>query len=227
VRFIDEHAAQTSGGRRWGVESICTVLTELGVSIAPSTYYDARRALVEPSRAARRDERLAGEVARVHTENFGVYGVRKVWAQLNREGIPVARCTVERLMRAQGLAGVRRGRRVRTTVPTDGQRARDLVGREFNPPAPDRLWVADFTYVATWSGMVYVAFVLDAYSRRILGWRAATTMRTSLVLDALEQAVWTRRQQGVDELGALVHHSDAGSQRRFNRSSQHQLLGRP
>ncbi len=212
MRFIDEHAAHTSGGRRWGVESICIVLTELGVSIAPSTYYDARRARAEPSPAARRDQRLAGEVARVHRDNYGVYGARKVWAQLNREGFEVARCTVERLMRAQGLAGVRRGRQVRTTVPSDGQRARDLVGREFNPPAPDRLWVADFTYVATWSGMVYVAFVIDAYSRRILGWRAATTMRTSLVLDALEQAVWTREQQGVDELGELVHHSDAGSQ---------------
>ena len=227
MRFIDEHAAQTSAGRRWGVESICTVLTELGVSIAPSTYYDARRALAEPSRAAQRDEHLAGEVARVHADNYGVYGARKVWAQLNREGFEVARCTVERLMRAQGLAGVRRGRRVRTTVPGDGQRARDLVGREFNPPAPDRLWVADFTYVATWTGMVYVAFVIDAYSRRILGWRAATTMRTSLVLDALEQAVWTRAQQGRDHHDQLIFHSDAGSQRRFNRSSQHQLLGRP
>ncbi|GAA4895232.1 hypothetical protein GCM10023203_56880 [Actinomycetospora straminea] len=226
MRFINEHAAHTSCGRRWGVESICDQLVELGAPIAPSTYYDARRTLAEPSPAAQRDEQLTGEVARVHRENYGVYGARKVWAQLNREDIPVARCTVERLMRAQGLAGVRRGRRIRTTIPGDQARARDLVGREFNPPAPDRLWVADFTYVATWSGMVYVAFVLDAYSRRILGWRAATSMRTSLVLDALEQAVWTRRQEGITELGGLVHHSDAGSQRRFNWSSQHQLLGR-
>jgi putative transposase len=120
--------------------------------------------------------------------------------------------TVERLMRAHGLAGVRRGRRMRTTIPGDGVQARDLVGREFNPPAPDRLWVADFTYVATWSGMVYVAFVLDAYSRRILGRRAATTMRTSLVLDALEQAVWTRGQHGRDRHDQLIFHSDAGSQ---------------
>jgi len=180
------------------------------VSIAPSTYYDARGR--EPTAAERRDEVLAGEVARVHAQNFGVYGARKVWLALNRERHAVARCTVERLMRAQGLVGVRRGRRVRTTITGDGQRARDLVGREFDPPAPDRLWVADFTYVQTWSGMVYVAFVIDAYSRRILGWRASTTMRTALVLDALEQAVWSRRQEGITELGGLVHHSDAGSQ---------------
>jgi putative transposase len=212
VRFIDEHAARMSSGRRWGVESICAVLAELGAPIAPSTYYDARRAAREPSAAQLRDQVLAGEVARVHTENYGVYGARKVWAQLNREDIRVARCTVERLMRAQGLAGARRGRRIRTTIAGDTARAGDLVGREFNPPAPDRLWVADFTYVPTWSGMVYVAFVIDAYSRRILGWRAATSMRTALVLDALEHAVWTRLQQGVDELGELVHHSDAGSQ---------------
>jgi putative transposase len=212
VRFINEHAARASCGRRWGVESICGQLAELGAPIAPSTYYDARRTLAQPPPAALRDEALIPEIRRVHRDNYGVYGARKVWAQLNREGIPVARCTVERLMRAQGLAGVRRGRRIRTTIPGEGVRARDLVGREFNPPTPDRVWVADFTYVATWSGMVYVAFVIDAYSRRILGWRAATTMRTSLVLDALEQAVWTRARQGVDELGELVHHSDAGSQ---------------
>ena len=212
MSFINEHAARTSCGRRWGVESICGQLAELGAPIAPSTYYDARRALAQPPPTALRDEELAVEVRRVHAENYGVYGARKVWLALNREGLPVARCTVERLMRALGLAGVRRGRRVRTTIPGDGARARDLVGREFNPPAPDRLWVADFTYVATWSGMVYVAFVLDAYSRRILGWRAATTMRTSLVLDALEQAVWTREQQGRDRHEQLIFHSDAGSQ---------------
>jgi putative transposase len=225
VRFIAEHADRTDGGLRWGVEPICTVLSEHGCPIAPSTYYDARRALAQPPSAALRDEELAVEIRRVHADNYGVYGARKVWLALNREGIPVARCTVERLMRAHGLAGVRRGRRVRTTIPGDGVRARDLVGREFNPPVPDRLWVADFTYVATWSGMVYVAFVIDAYSRRILGWRAATTMPTSLVLDALEQAVWTRGQQGIDELGELVHHSDAGSQGGLNRWTQHRLLG--
>ena len=140
MRFINEHAARTSCGRRWGVESICTQLAELGAPIAPSTYYDARRAIEQPPAAALRDEALVVEIRRVHADNYGVYGARKVWLALNREGIPVARCTVERLMRAQGLAGVRRGRRVRTTIPGDGVRARDLVGREFNPPAPDRLW---------------------------------------------------------------------------------------
>jgi HTH-like domain len=165
VRFIDEHAAHTSMGRCWGVESICTVLAELGAPIAPSTYYDARRAAKQSSPACQRDVVLASEVARVHAENYGVYGARKVWAQLNREGVAVARCTVERLMRAQGLAGARRGRRVRTTIPGE--------------------------------------------SRRILGWRAATTMRTSLVLDALEQAVWSRAQHGARDLSGLVMHSDA------------------
>jgi putative transposase len=132
---------------------------------------------------------------------------------LNRKAIPVARCTVERLMTQLGLAGARRGRRVRTTIPGAAvARPAELVERNFNPPAPDRTWVADFTYVPTWSGMVYVAFVLDAYSRRILGWRAATSMRTALVLDAVEQAIWTRSRDGITELSGLVHHNDAGSQ---------------
>ncbi len=221
MRFIEQHAARTSCGRRWGVASICAQLTELGAPIAPSTYYDARAAAARPSPVRDRDELLAGEVARVHAQNYGVYGARKVWAALTREGTAVARCTVERLMGELGLAGVRRGRRVRTTIPSGEVRAGDLVERRFNPPAPDRLWVTDFTYVPTWSGMVYVAFVIDAYSRRILGWRAATTMRTSLVLDALERAVWTRAQHGREDLSGLVTHSDAGSQLRFKGSSQH------
>jgi putative transposase len=158
----------------------------------------------------------------VHQDNFGVYGARKVWLALNREGMPVARCTVERLMRELGLAGARRGRRVRTTVPgTAAARPPDLVRRQFSPPAPDRLWVADFTYVPAWTGMVYVAFVIDACSRRILGWRAARSMKTALVLDALEQALWTRRRDGGPDPAGLVHHTDAGSQGGFNRSSQH------
>jgi putative transposase len=149
----------------------------------------------------------------VHKENDGVYGARKVWLTLNREGIPVARCTVERLMRRLGLRGAVRGRRVRTSVP-DAAAARpgDLVQRQFTVEAPNRLWVADFTYVATWAGMVYVAFVIDAYARRILGWRADTSMRTSLVLDALEMAIWTRDRAGVADLTGLVHHTDAGAQ---------------
>jgi putative transposase len=149
----------------------------------------------------------------VHRDNYGVYGARKVWLELNREGTPVARCTVERLMRELGLRDARRGKKVRTTVPDPAAaRPADLVRRQFSPPAPDRLWVADYTYLPTWAGMVYVAFVIDAYARRILGWRAATTMKTALVLDALEQALWTRRRDGRGSLAGLVHHTDAGSQ---------------
>lgn len=205
MRFIDGHKA------RFGVEPICRVLSEHGCPIAPSTYYDAARR--PPSARARRDEQLKAAIIRVYRDNYGVYGARKVWLQLNREGVAVARCTVERLMRELGLAGARRGKKVRTTVPGPAAaRPADLVQRKFARPAPDRLWVADFTYVPTWSGMVYVAFVIDAYSRRVLGWRAATTMRTALVLDALEQALWARRRDGRDSLAGLVHHTDAGSQ---------------
>jgi putative transposase len=213
VRFIAEHADSRVGGLRWGVEPICAVLSEHGCPIAPSTYYDARASGDRPSRRQLRDEELKVEIARVHEENYGVYGARKVWLALNREGISVARCTVERLMRQLGLAGARRGRRHRTTI-ADAAAARpaDLVGRQFNPAAPNRTWVADFTYVPTWSGMVYVAFVIDAYSRRILGWRAATSMKTALVLDALEQAVWARTRHGAADLSGLICHHDAGSQ---------------
>jgi putative transposase len=213
VRFIAEHAHRTDGGLRWGVEPLCTVLSEHGCPIAPSTYYNARTAVRQPCRQQLRDEELKAEIARVHKENYGVYGARKVWLQLNREGVPVARCTVERLMRQLGLAGARRGKQHRTTVADPAAtRPADLVGRQFNPPAPNRTWVADFTYVPTWSGMVYVAFVIDAYSRRILGWRAATTMKTALVLDALEQAVWTRTRDGAADLSGLICHHDAGAQ---------------
>jgi len=212
VRFIRQHADHRVGaGLRWGVEPICRVLSEHGCPIAPSTYYDAinRR----PDARQRRDEQLTAQIVRVHAQNYGVYGARKVWLALNREGVPVARCAVERLMRQAGLAGARRGRRVRTTMPSaTTARAADLVQRQFNPPAPNRTWVADFTYVPTWSGMVYLALVIDAYSRRILGWRAATSMRTELVLDALEHALWTRHQAGTTTLDGLMHHTDAGSQ---------------
>jgi putative transposase len=211
VRFIAEHADRTDGGLRWGVESICRVLGEHGAAIAPSTYYEA--ATRPPSRRALRDEDLRVEIARVHAANYGVYGPRKVWLALNREGIPVARCTVERLMREMGLAGARRGKRITTTRPAArAARPADLVQRRFQPAAPNRLWVADFTYVSAWSGMAYVAFVIDAYARRILGWRAATSMRTDLVLDTIEQAIWTRRREGVTDLAGLTHHHDNGSQ---------------
>jgi putative transposase len=216
VRFIDEHP-------RFGVEPICRVLTEHGWPIAASTVraYRSRPA----SSRQRRDDELVEHIRRVHKENYGVFGARKVWLTLNREGIPVARCTVERLMRRLGLRGAVRGRRVRTTMPdADAARPTDLVQRQFDVTAPNRLWVADFTYVPTWAGMVYVAFVIDAYARRILGWRADTTMRTSLVLDALEMAIWTRDRGGFTDLTGLVHHTDAGAQPGFKGSSQHCLV---
>ena len=179
--------------------------------IAPSTFYDQVHR--EPSRRQSRDEVLKREIARVHTANYGVYGARKVWLALNREGIDVARCTVERLMAELGLAGAVRSKAKKTTVadPTAARPA-DLVQRRFAPPAPNRLWVADLTYVSTWSGFAYVAFVTDAYARRILGWRVAATMTTTMVLDSIEQAIWTRQQEGVLDLKDVVHHTDRGSQ---------------
>jgi putative transposase len=204
VKFIEAHKG------RFGVAPICRVLTEHGCTIAPSTYYDAKAR--PPSRRSLRDEQLKVEIARVHAANYGVYGPRKVWLALNREGIEVARCTVERLMNVLGLQGIRRGKTWKTTTADPAaNRPADLVARRFNPARPNALWVADFTYVATWVGVVYVAFVVDAYARRILGWRAASSMRTQLVLDALEQAVWVRRREGANLVG-LVHHTDAGSQ---------------
>jgi putative transposase len=212
VRFIAEHAGHRVGdGLVWGVEPICAVLTQHGCPIAPSTYYEARKAV--PSARAVRDEWLSVKIAECYRRNRSVYGPRKVWMALNRSGIEVARCTVERLMGDLGLVGAVRGKKVRTTVADpQAQRAKDLVGRQFFVTAPDRLWVADFTYCSTWSGTVYVAFVIDAYARRILGWRAATSMHTALVLDALEQAIWTRVREGVRDLTGLVKHHDAGSQ---------------
>ena len=211
MRFIDEHKDSDRGGLRWGVEPICAVLSEHGAPIAPSSYYDARSR--PPSRRELRDEELKPLIRRVHADNYGVYGARKVWLALNRQGVEVARCTVERLMRELGLAGVRRGKRWRTTIPDEtATRPRDLVDRKFAPLAPNRLWVADFTYCPTWSGTAYVAFVIDAYSRRILGWRAAYSMKTALVLDALEHAIWTRAKDGITTFDHLVHHTDAGSQ---------------
>jgi len=205
VKFVDEHR------KVFGVEPICRVLSEHGWQVAPCTYRAAIRRPV--SARARRDSQLKTAIARVHADNYGVFGARKVWLVLNRQGIPVARCTVERLMRDLGLRGVVRGRRRRTTIADQAAaRPADLVCRRFQASLPNRLWVADFTYVATWSGTVYVALVIDAYSRRILGWRAATSMTTPLVLDALEHAIWTRGRAGVVDLAGLVHHTDAGSQ---------------
>lgn len=188
---------------RFGVEPICKHLP-----IAPSTYYDARKR--PPSARAQRDECLKAEIERVHAENFGVYGARKVWRQLKREGVDVARCTVERLMDSLGLEGIRRGKKKRTTIPDEkAPRPADLVKRDFTAARPNRLWVADLTYVATWSGFTYVAFVIDVFSRFIVGWRASVSLRADFVLDALEMAVWARRRENLD---GLVHHSDRGSQ---------------
>jgi putative transposase len=207
VDYITGHAG------RFGVAPICRVLTAHGIPIAPSTYYDACRRGREPSRAERRDEELCEHIARVHAANFGVYGARKVWLQLNREGIVVARCTVERLMKHLGLHGVRRGSVKRTTITDPAATLpQDLVQRRFGPAAPNLLWVADLTYVSTWSGFVYVAFVTDAYARMILGWRTSTSMSTQLVLDAVEHAIWARGRRGVTDLGGVIHHTDRGSQ---------------
>ena len=200
VHFVDQHRDD------YGVEPICRVLR-----IAPSTYYEAKAQAADPTRRAartQRDETLRAEIQRVWDGNRRVYGARKVWRQLQREGTPVARCTVERLMRLAGLRGVVRGRRVRTTVSdAAADRPQDLVQRQFAATRPNELWVADFTYVATWTGMVYVAFVIDVFSRSIVGWRASATMRTDLALDALEQALYARQPDA-----RLVHHSDRGSQ---------------
>jgi putative transposase len=200
--FIQEHRSV------FGVEPICAAL-----QIAPSTYYAARSRGREPSARALSDARLVVEIRRVHEASRGLYGARKVWWQLGHDGIEVARCTVERLMSQAGLEGVVRGKRRRTTVPDErADRPADLVERDFSASAPNRLWLADFTYVATWSGVVYVAFVIDAYSRRIVGWKADTNMRTGLVLDTLEMALWSRDRAGLPVQAGLVHHTDAGSQ---------------
>lgn len=202
IAFIDEHRDI------YGVEPICKVLP-----IAPSTYHDRVAQRRDPSRLsarARRDEALKPEVMRVFAENFGVYGVRKVWRQMQREGFDVARCTVERLMRDLGLQGVTRGKPVRTTISDKAAPCPlDHVNRQFHSPAPNRLWVSDFTYVATWAGFVYVAFVIDVYARYIVGWRVSRTAHAGFVLDALEQAIHDRRPI---HRGGLVHHSDRGSQ---------------
>jgi transposase InsO family protein len=200
VAFIGAHRAE------YGVEPICAELP-----IAPSTYYELKARQADPDRQparVRRDAELVPEIERVWQENFRVYGARKVWRQLNREGIPVARCTVERLMGRQGLSGVVRGRKRRTTIPAEiTDRPADRVQRRFTAERPDQLWVADLTYVATWSGFVYVAFVIDVYARSIVGWRVSRSLHTDLVLDALEQALYARRaSQG------LIHHSDRGCQ---------------
>ena len=176
--------------------------------MAPSTYYATK--LRQPCRRALRDAELRPEIARVYAQNRHVYGPRKIWRAMNREGIAISRCRTERLMRQLGLAGRSRARKRRTTIPADtGRRPGDLVDRHFSASRPNQLWVADITYVPTWSGFAYAAFVVDVFSRRIVGWRVSSTLRSDLALDALEMAIWTRRR---DDLTGLVHHSDRGVQ---------------
>jgi putative transposase len=197
VNFIRAHH------ERWGVEPICRTL-----QVAPSTYY----ALVAHRPSARQvaDERLKIEIARVHRDNFGVYGIEKVWRQLKREGHQIGRDRVARLMDDLNLSGVMRGKKKRTTIPAEASpRPADLVERNFTAEAPNRLWVADLTYVSTWTGFVYVAFVIDVFSRFIVGWRVSNSLHAGLALDALEMALWRRQRQ---DLRGLIHHSDRGSQ---------------
>jgi len=195
---------------------ICSALRSAEVPIAPSTYYAARDR--DPSPRAVHDDYLKTEIRRVHKENYGIYGARKVHAQLRREGVlgasgqPVARCTVRRLMTELALRGLRRSKNPRTTVPGTAHDTRpDLVGRQFVADAPNRLWVADITYCRTFAGWVYAAFVLDVFSRRVVGWQLSTSLRTDLALDALEMGLWTRAREGHDT-SALTHHSDRGVQ---------------
>lgn len=196
THYVDAHRG------RFGVEPICRV-----VDFAPSTYW-ARQSR-PPSDRQLRDEWLKGKITRVFAANFFVYGVRKVWKQLNREGVGVARCTVERLMRTQGLYGARRGKKYKTTIPGEAAaRPADLVDRQFAAARPNQLWVADITFVRTWAGFCHIALVIDVFSRFIVGWALATHLKTELPLEALEMAIW-RREASLD---GLVHHSDRGSQ---------------
>lgn len=197
IAYIDAHK------ERFGVEPICEQLP-----IAPSTYYSAKTR--PPSARTKRDDVLKPEIQRVHRASYyGTYGARKVWKELHREGLPVARCTVARLMRKMMLRGVRRGAfKVTTTPDTSAPRPADLVERDFRASRPNQLWVADITYVATWSGFVYAAFVIDVFSRKIVGWRVSRSLRSDLALDALEMALWARGK----DVGGLIHHSDRGCQ---------------
>jgi transposase InsO family protein len=201
MAFIDQHRDA------YGVEPICTVLP-----IAPTTYYTHKARTADPEREPprhQRDAMLREQIRRVWEENFRVYGVRKVWRQLNREGFDVARCTVARLMREMGLRGVVRGRRIKTTIPAPDRRPEDRVNRQFQASRPNALWVSDLTYVATWAGFVYVAFVIDVFARCIVGWRVSNSLRSDLALDALEQALYSRSS---DRSNELIHHSDRGVQ---------------
>ena len=203
MAFIDAHREQVTGGRRWGVEPICEQL-----QVAPSTYYDAKSR--PPSARAIRDAELGPALVELWRHNYSVYGRRKLTKAARRAGHDVGRDQVARLMRSEGIRGATRAkRRFTTKADPAAVRAPDLVQRNFSAPRPDALWVADFTYCSTWSGIVYVAFVIDVFSRRLVGWKAARSMTTTLVLDALNMAAWTRRHTTLD---GLICHTDAGSQ---------------
>jgi len=210
--FVDSQREQH------GVQPVLQALQDTPAQIAPSTYYATT---TRPASArSRRDEELTTLIKQIHADNYGVYGARKIWHELHRRGVRAARCTVERLMRAAGLRGLLRDKSPRTTRPAaETDRPRDLVNRDFTAAGPNQLWVADLTYVRTSAGWVYAAFVLDVYSRMIVGWQVATSLYTDLALDALQMAVWRRQNQGAD-LDGLVHHSDRGVQYRAIRYSQ-------
>ena len=212
VAFVDSQQEEH------GVQPVLQALEGTPAQIAPSTYYAAK---TRPASArSHRDSELTALIERIHAENYGVYGARKIWHELHRHEVPVARCTVERLMRAAGLRGLLRDKSPRTTRPAaETDRPRDLVKRDFTAAGPNQLWVADLTYVRTAVGWVYAAFVLDVYSRLVVGWQVSTSLYTDLALDALKMAVWRRENQGAD-LGGLVHHSDRGVQYRAIRYSQ-------
>ena len=212
VAFVDSHQAE------YGVQPVLQALEDTLAQIAPSTYYAAQ---TRPASArSRRDAALIEMIAQIHADNYGVYGARKIWHELHRQGVRVARCTVERLMRQIGLRGLLRDKSPRTTRPAaETDRPRDLVKRDFTATYPNQLWVADLTYVRTSIGWVYAAFVLDVCSRMIVGWQVSTSLYTDLALDALKLAIWRRENQGAD-LQGLVHHSDRGVQYRAIRYSQ-------
>ncbi|WP_224745685.1 IS3 family transposase [Nocardioides ganghwensis] len=219
VAYLEAHRHDVVDGREVGVEPICAVLKEAGVQTAPSSYYAAKTR--PPSARAIRDAELVEDIKVAHKANLGVYGARKIHAELNREGIRVARCTVERLMRAEGLRGIPREKSRKTTI-VDGaetERPEDLVNRKFVATGPNQLWVADLTYVRTHAGWTYVAFVLDVFSRMIVGWQVSTSLRTDLALDALDMGLWNRHRAGQDTAG-LVHHSDRGVQYRAIRYTE-------
>ena len=219
VDYIDAHRDRVVEGKKLGVEPICEALREAGVQIAPSTYYATKTR--PPSARAVRDSELVEDIMVAHKANLGVYGARKIHAELNREGIPVARCTVERLMRAEGLRGIPREKTRKTTIGdgAETERPEDLVKRKFVATGPNQLWVADLTYVRTHAGWTYVAFVLDVFSRMIVGWQVSTSLRTDLALDALDMGLWTRQRAGQDVTG-LIHHSDRGVQYRAIRYTE-------